>query len=756
VGLALATTPLATAAPVSENGLSPRLTELAKPRLSSAPPTRQAEDVGLPPDGPGGLQREGRRLLVDVRFDRGAAGGAAELRAAGAQTLDVSRRYQTVTAAVKPADLRAIAAVQGVEGVTEELAPIVFATEPGCPAGATVSEGDAQLRAAEARSLFGVDGSGVTVGILSDSYDRDGTAATHASGDITSGDLPGLGNPCGDTKAVNVLDDSEASGADEGRAMTQIVHDLAPQAQLAFATAFSGESGFAANIERLASPVSAGGAAASVIADDVAYFNEPFFQDGPIAAAVDRVSGEGVSYFSAAGNDNVLVGGKDVGSWEGPFESTGSCPKGVPHYLAPDQFDCTGFNGSGDTGFGITVKSHGSLLLDLQWAEPWYGVGSDFDAYLLAAGKVVAESENDNPGATQEPFELLSWENTGATAQTVELVIKRYSGPGSPRLKFAMLENGAKDVLGTEYQESSGSTVVGPTIFGHSAAAGAISVAAVPYNSTTQPEYYSSRGPVIHYFGPVSGILPAAKLGSPEIISKPDLTATDCGKTTFFAFELAGSWRFCGTSAAAPHAAAVAALMRNAEPALTPAQVREALIATGRPVGAFGPGAVGAGLLDAVGALGQVAEPQGTGTEGESAEEEGGEEEEGGFETIEQGGSAPPSIEGKEGKVGNLSVSPPSPKLTKPPPQTFFRRHPPKVLHAAPRGSARAVFRFGSDQGDVVFSCRIDGGPFRSCAEKLTHRFDGGSHSVRVAASNAAGDRDRSPAIYRFTVRTGR
>ena len=82
--------------------------------------------------------------------------------------------------------------------------------------------------------------------------------------------------------------------------MAQIVHDLAPGAALDFATAFNGELGFAANIRALAA------AGAKVIADDVAYLEEPFFQDGPVAVAVDEVAAAGVSYFSAAGNDNLI------------------------------------------------------------------------------------------------------------------------------------------------------------------------------------------------------------------------------------------------------------------------------------------------------------------------------------------------------------------------------------------------------------------------------------------------------------------
>ena len=65
--------------------------------------------------------------------------------------------------------------------------------------------------------------------------------------------------------------------------MLQIVHDVAPGASLAFASAFNGLASFAANIQSLAA------AGAKVIVDDVIYFAEPLFQDGIIAQAVNNV-----------------------------------------------------------------------------------------------------------------------------------------------------------------------------------------------------------------------------------------------------------------------------------------------------------------------------------------------------------------------------------------------------------------------------------------------------------------------------------
>jgi len=762
--------------PKGTGNLSPRLAELAKPALRSASPARQAAALSLAPDGPGSLVRHGKRVLVEVRFERGAVAGAEGLRAAGAEVVGVSPRYQAVTAAARPEDLPTLAAVRGVAGVAPVLAPVMRGADCG---GAVRSEGDGQLNAATARSAFGVDGSGVTVGILSDSFDRNAAATTHAGGDVSSGDLPGPGSPCGSTSPTNLLDDSEAGGTDEGRAMAQIVHDLAPGANLAFAsaTAANDQYAFAAAVRALRA------AGASVLVDDVFFQDEPFFQDGPVAVAVNEVTAGGAAYFSAAGNDNVIVAGRDVGSWEGPFQTTGSCPAGTPERPTEgDEYECLDFSGGGDSGFGITVKGNGELELDLQWAEPWFGVGTDLDAYLVdSSDEVVASSEEDNPGETQRPFESLFWENPNATPQTVDLVVKRFAGSASPTVKLVMLENGLKDVTATEYPESTGSTTVGPTIVGHSGAAAAVAVGAVPFDDGSEPEYYSSRGPLTHYFGPVTGTSPAAALPSPQSIAKPDLVATDCGVTTFFAVLQAGKWRFCGTSAAAPHAAAVAALMRQANPSLSPGQLRSSLASTAAAVGAFSPNAVGAGLVDAYRAVSSVAlapavsiteRPPALGRNRRPSV---------GFTanrpvafacSIDGGGLQPCSspfvptapltdgihgfvVQGVDaaGRTGSSETV--SFRIDTKRPRTFFRAHPHKTLRTHSR-SARALFRFGSNEHGVTFVCKVDGGFQRFCKPRLVRRFRLGKHVLWVKARDEAGNVDRSAAVYRFQVKRAR
>jgi subtilisin family serine protease len=744
------------AVPVKEHGpLSPVLAKLAEPSVRSLSPTRQARLLGLAPSGPGSLIRRDSRVLVYVRRESDA-GALSVLRRRGAQIVSNSSPLQTVTAAVPPADLRAIARAPGVLAVTQVRAPVLRAA---CDGGSVISEGVAQLNVAAAREEFEVDGEGIEVGVLSDSFDQateavtGGPIATEAEEDEESGDLPGPQSPCATQEtAVDELQPyqffEEEPSFDEGRGMLQIVHDVAPEADLSFNSAFNGELKFAQGIKALAV------AGAEVIVDDVGYFEEPFFQDGPVAAAVDKVAEEGVTYLSAAGNDNLFDGeGNEIASWEAPqYRDSEGCP---PEVAALPEFNaghCLDFNpeAATDRSFGIKVEPEEVLTIDLQWAEPWEGVETDLDALLLDAdGELLTGSADDNVGNTQRPLEIVQWENGSAAEQTVQLVINRFSGTADPRLKFIFLQNGG-GVTGTEYPRSGGGDVVGPSIFGHAGAPGAIAVGAVRYEplpgEEEGPEPYSSRGPVTHYFGPVKGKTPASELPEPEVLSKPEIAATDCGRTTFFARQSApGVWRFCGTSAAAPHAAGVAALLLEEEAGASPEEVRDALAASAVPVGSSGPCAVGGGLIEAVGALEAI--------EGAS------------FPAPEP--CEPPDASGTvfiaPGDWG--SETPPEPPVTPNPPAS--QAPPPPVARAAPstsiarhpratvktrRSSIRLVFRFVSDQADAGFLCKVDNSAFRSCSARLVRRFRLGRHVVKVKARGATGLVDPTPAVFRFRV----
>ncbi len=735
----------------SDGPLSPLLAELAKPALAEKAPKVQEELLGVSAEGPGGLIRDGESLQVNVRFAGSAIADVPQLRDAGAHVLGASRRQQTATLAVNPDDLAAVASVPGVKAVWQARRPVVYGVGEGpCEGGSVISEGLGQLHVGEAREAFDLRGSGITVGVLSDSYDAATEAvATRAQQDVAANDLPGLASSCSDQQLpVDVLQEfSPGAGeeaGDEGRAMLQIVHDLAPHAKLAFATAFESEESFATNIEALAAPVSAGGAGADVIVDDVGYLEEPFFQDGPVAAAIDKVTSEGVTYLTAVGNDNLFDGsGNEIASWEAPeFRDSGACPAKVAALEGFHGSHCMDFDPGGETDrtFGITVEPEETLSLDLQWAEPWNGVLTDLDAVLLSASgkEVLAGSVESNTGfkGTQRPVEIVEWTNETNASETVQLVINRFSGL-SPRLKFILMENG-RGVSATEYPVSSGGDVVGPTVAGHAGAASAISLAAVPFNNSAKVERYSSRGPVTHYFGPVNGEAPALPLGSPEEVAKPDVAATDCGATSFFAALTGGIWRFCGTSAAAPHAAAVAALVRQAKPSLTEPQVRDALTETAAPVGIFGPRAAGAGLVNAFAAIDGLPGPI-----------EGGD---GPSETVAPLEKIPLGESTEPPASGGSAVPTPTPSPPATAPETTILRHPPKVVHTL-RAGALVVFRFGSDQRGSTFLCRVDRSAFAPCRARIVRRLAPGAHVLKVEARSVGGLTDPTPAVFRFRVK---
>jgi len=740
--------------------LSPLLARLAKPAVRELPPVRQARALHVAAKGPGSLLWHADRVLVYVRFDHGAAAALPALRNAGAAIVDDSRRLQIVTARVAPAGLRRVAKVHGVLAVSPVRAPVLRAID--CEGGSVISEGVKQLNVKEGREKELVDGEGLTVGVLSDSFDQateaetGGPLAATRKEDEETADLPGdSGTGClGQEEPVDVLEPFEPpefefeEPFDEGRGMLQIVHDVAPDASLAFHSAFNGELDFAEGIEDLAKS-GPGGANADVIVDDVGYFEEPFFQDGPVGAAVDKVTSEEVAYLSAAGNDNLFdEEGNEIASWEAPeYRDSGDCPSAIRTLSGFNAHHCLDFNPGTPTDrtFGIKVEPHEVLSVDLQWAEPWFGVETDLDAFLLNANGSFLTRSLAPHEATGQPVEILQWENGSSSVKTVQLAINRFAGVANPRLKFILLQNGG-GVTGIEYPRSGGGDVVGPAVYGHAGSANAIAVGAVRYEpregEAEGPEFYSSRGPVTHYFGPVTGKTPASPIG-PETISKPDVAATDCGATTFFAVfaKSDGEWHFCGTSAAAPHAAGVAALMLDLEPGAVPDEIREALVDSAQEFAGFGPCAQGGGLVEALGALEAIA-----GTPFAGKEE---------CEPPESPAGEVFVAPGEWGVEGSLPPPPPpNTSTTEPPPlpKTFFRQKPSHLVRTRAR-TARVVFRFGSDQTGVSFACRIDAGLFRPCGERLVHRFGIGAHVLRVFARGADELGDETPAVYRFRVK---
>jgi hypothetical protein len=602
--------------------LSPRLESLARAAAQGASRTNEAHVVGLPPTGAGSLlRRPDGRILVRLRLTDLSRRTRTAVVATGATFVADGHDNATATVAIATTQLTALASLPGLRWAQEEMTPRVngdtalarsagraaLVAQPGasaaaarCPSG-IVSEGDVQLKAAAARAASTVNGAGVKVGILSDSYNALGGAAT----DVANGELPGRVNPCGFTTDVQNLGDYKGPGStDEGRAMAQIVHDLAPGATLAFHTAFNGEQDFADGIRALRN------AGATIILDDVSYDDEPMFQDGVIATAIDDVRAAGVTYFSSAANSNLVAQGQEVGSYEAPAYRPTVCPPAVhtndPQASCHDFDPMTGVSSSdlltvpGDSGGG----SNGVSVM-LGWSQPQFGVTTDFDLYLLNAtsGAIVARAIVLNI-QSGDASETLDYVNTSQSTAKYRLVIARSRGAGSPRIKVIFPSPSA--FTDVQWRTSLGGDIVGPTIYGHNAPLAGASVAATPFDRSDQVELFSSRGPALYCWQPVRGAVPSAAT-SPCQVKQVDFAATDGAANSFFPGGGEGL-RFYGTSAAAPHAAAVAALQRQRQPCRTPGEILAALRASGRPVGAYHADAAGSGLIDATTAVSGLAQ----------------------------------------------------------------------------------------------------------------------------------------------------
>lgn len=390
------------------------------------------------------------------------------------------------------------------------------------------SEGDVAHNCPVVRTK-GFAGAGVKVGVLSDSVDY----LAEVQG---TGDLP----------AVTVLPgQSGVPGSGEGTAMLEIVYDLAPAAPLYFATAFGSMASFAANIIALKD------AGCQVIVDDVIYYAESPFQDDIISQAVSTVTAAGVLYFSSAGNSGNVHAGTS-GTWEGNFVNNGL---GF-HVFSP-----------GITRNLITVSPSQGVIA-LQWSDALGASANDYDLYAYnSGGTVVAVSDGLQDG-TQDPFEALSW--SGGSIAGIYLAVLQYSGAD----RFLHLETGRSRLQYATHGITKGHCTV-ESAFGVAAVSAHLKT--TPFTGAETLETFTSDGPRrIFYYSNGTPITPGNFLATGgKVRNKPDITAADGVVTATGNYNPAFA-PFYGTSAAAPHAAAIAAQLLSAHRG-GPSQIRNAL-----------------------------------------------------------------------------------------------------------------------------------------------------------------------------------
>ena len=432
-----------------------------------------------------------------------------------------------------------------------------------------ISIGADAMNVPEAQSLYAVNGAGITIGILSDSFNVLGGMST----DIAAGLLP-------PANEIDILEEGPDGSEDEGRAMAELVHAVAPGAAIDFYTAFESEQDFANGILALAQ------AGCSIIVDDVTYFDEPFFQVGGtiggavIASAVEAVIAEGVSYFTAASNE-----GENF--YQASFTPTSArLPNGTLERHV-EEFS----NGAVVQTIALSGEP---VIFDLQWDQPFSASTEDNTLTMElfnSSNSLVAESSAVGAG---EPVQLMEPTSFGSGTYTLAIF---WNGQGTePGLFKYIIYSGYE---GADTIEAPAGGVGSGSVIGHEMVPGANTVGAVDasdvaFNNngteTAPTESYSSVGP-----GEILFDANGNRLAEPIDPDKINFTAPDGIPTSVFN-------PFYGTSAAAPNAAAVAALMLQANPNLTPTQVTDDLASTAAVMNG-GSTADGAGFVQAPGAV---------------------------------------------------------------------------------------------------------------------------------------------------------
>jgi hypothetical protein len=443
------------------------------------------------------------------------------------EVTDRDEKNHLAVAWVEVKALETLASLDEVRTIRTVMPPLVRT-------GSVTTEGDAIHRTSDVRATYSQSGSGMKVGIISDGVDN-WTSARN------SGDLP---------TDLTVL--SNTQGGDEGTAVLEIVHDMVPDADLYFHDCGSNTAAFNAAIDALVD------AECDVICDDIGWITQPFFEDGTIATHLTSVlASNDIIYVSAAGN------------------------AGNKHYQG-DYYPISGstqhdFSRGGTSVYYLylSMPAESSVRIVLQWNDQFGASGNDYDlglhSYDIADYVAISVETQDGD---DDPIEFISYTvPDGTSTGDYAIVVDKWSGVGKTLEVYIYPSNGAWVYANNINPADS--------IFGHAAVPDAIAVGAIaandPGNDDIEP--FSSQGPVTISY-------PSATKRP-----KPDLCGIDRVKITGaggFGYWDGSNYRFNGTSAAAPHIAAVAAQLWGASPSATVNEVRNCLYSTAVDLGDSG------------------------------------------------------------------------------------------------------------------------------------------------------------------------
>lgn len=405
------------------------------------------------------------------------------------------------------------------------------------------TQGNQLHNANNARLNKGISGMPIKVGVISDGVSN--WPAVAGTGDLPPvPPTPGIDLPMG------------MGTGDEGTAMLEIIHDLAPGSPLAFCPSGGNIVSFKNAVTALVQTSNC-----KIVCDDVGWYSEPYFYHGNVAQHIQAL-GAGVNYVhvSAAGNDAEV------------------------HHQ--QLFTDTDSNQEHDPLLQSTLPNGGVLEVWLQWNDNVGNYG-DYDIVLednSTGTSLPTASYNRSAAGGGYPGEYALYINNTGSTQTVDAVIKYVSGSASRTMEvFFELWNGAFITTASKPNFTAADSIIG-----QAALPGVVAVGAVNQLNTNAIESFSSQGPVTH-------------IGIPPI-QKPDVVGVD-NVTVSVGVTVPGSGfptSFSGTSAAAPHIAGLLALAWSYSPGVSPSGLVSAMKNKAADLGAAGFDSVfGYGLPDA-------------------------------------------------------------------------------------------------------------------------------------------------------------
>jgi hypothetical protein len=360
-----------------------------------------------------------------------------------------------------------------------------------------------------------------------------------------------------DVQISGVIKNNDTDG--EGTAMLEIIHRLAPKADLGFASTADDAAGFVTAFNTLVA------AHCKVIVDDVDYRTESPFQGGAIDKAIDAAVAKNVVVVSSASN---LGNQKHMPQvWEGDFLDSSqtitlSGTTYAIHTFTSDKSVVA--NPLSAVRIANPNATQACGYATLYWNDPLGGSTNDYALVsFLSNGTAVGSSGRAQSGAGFDP------RTTVGVFPGGKISILKKSGSES-RFLHLQVDAGCGSI---EYN-TPGAT------FGHSASESVISVGATSVLSTTTSinnntivEAESADGPRRIFFSTDGTALTTPGGISGKTLNKPDVTGAASVSTDLPAPYV----RFKGTSAAAPHIAAIAALLLSRKSDLTLPQIRLAL-----------------------------------------------------------------------------------------------------------------------------------------------------------------------------------